>query len=283
MKKTIFSILCAFLIFSISSCEKQSPQEPFFNSYKKFEFQNTSYVYTDGKTVEFIYLSSYSAASPEKTTVEIFKGVIGGQKSFSEPTPAQNFIYITDSASYEAIYGFNDLKITTANGSESIKANTTGSYQSTGTPTPFDYRKIVSLTYQGKTFLPRDNESYFIANENQVGVVTSRMITQNKPCGFKNCVNGVSENILWNYSGNTMTINAGNTNIVGNVIGTKYATPMIQTSNGDLYVIQFYTLADNQQVACTCTMNFNLYKVIGGSVGKTDLSQTQFQLIIGGC
>lgn len=291
MKKTIFYLLCALTIISSPSCQKQAEQEPFWNSFKKFEFQNTAYVYTNGNNVEVIYISDYLEATPEKTTVQIFKGVIGGQKSFSQPVPEQNFLYISDSAEYTATFAFNDLKLQTANGIETIKTNITGTIQAAGTTgykvngkdaNAFDYRKIASLTYQGKTFVPRDNDTYFIANKNEIGVAINRLITKDKMCGFTACLNGERQSITWNYSGDVITINAGNTTIAGRVYGTKYSTPVIKNTNGDVYIIQFYTLAANQQVACTCTMSFKLYKLVGGA-GKTNTSQPQFQLVIGDC
>ena len=279
MKKLIGVL---FIALFISSCHKEILQEPFWNSGKKFEFQNTTYLHRDGENVEIIYLSDYSEDNPEQVSVQVFKGVVGGQKAFTDNSAEDNFIYIADSFSCIGTYSSESISINTSAGNQSIKANVVGEIKSVGGGNSFDYRKIRSLTYSGKEFFPINPNANFISKENEIGQPISKLITEGNNCSFVRCVKGVSQQVSWSYSNGYMSISSGGLNVAGRIVGTKYSTPIILCDNGDMYVVQFYTLADNSQVACTCTMEFNLYKV-ERSRKSLNSSNAQFSLQIGDC
>lgn len=280
--KNKITILIAFIL-AFSSCSKQPSSVPFWNEEKKFQFQQTSYMHVDGNKVEIISLGDWSEQHPNETMVKIFAGTIGGQQSFTDTTSVANFLYITDSVYTSGIYTADAISITNASVAESISVNITGAIQSTGTNISYDFRKIASLNYHGKTFLPITGHDYFIARENEIGQALNLLITKDKNCEFAGCVNGVSTTIQWYYNGSEVSIiaNGGTTMIRGTVIGSRFSTPMLLTSTGELYIIQFYTLSsDSNQQACTCTMNFKLYKVRNQ---KSTITKPAFELVIGNC
>ena len=280
--RTKITIIVAFIL-AVSSCQKQSLPTPFWNEQKKFEFQQTSYMHSDGNSVEIISLGAWEKNAPNETSVKIFTGITGGQQSFTDITPALNFLYITDSIDCKATYNSNSLKRQTPAGQESIEINTAGEIQSTGTNLSFDYRKITSITFHGKTFMPINADDYFIARKDEIGQTINRLVTEGKQCSFTSCVNGTSSDIQWYYDGSEVSIiaNGGSFTVSGVVVGSKFSTPMLVTKTGDVYIIQFYTMAkDSNQVACSCTMNFKLYKVTSP---KSTITKPQFQLIIGNC
>lgn len=279
MKTKIITLLA--LIVAFSSCKKQAPVLPFWNEQKKFEFQQTSYMYTQGSRVQIISLEAWNAQQPDLAVVKIYSGITGGQQSFSDTTAVNNFIYITDSVLYSGSYTANSIIVPAPSGNETIGTNITGDIQTTNPNFSFDYRKIASLTYQGKTFLPIKG-SQFIARENEIGLALNQFITKDHTCTFTGCINGVSSDIQWHYNGTEVSI-IGNSGFImhGTVTGSRFSTPMLLTDNGEAYIIQFYTEAqDGNQMACTCTMSFKLYQVV---TEKSSIYKQKFKLIIGDC
>ncbi len=277
MKKTTFFALIAFFAMSITSCNKEKSPEPFWSDAKKFEFQNKDYIWTDGTQVQFINIADWNEATPNVAHVQIYNGVTGGQVSFSNPAPQQNYTYITSSNSYNGTYQNNDIVI---NG-ERISVKYTGAIQATASNVTFDFRKIESLTYQGKTFVPNPI-NYFMATENQSGVAINRMVSHEMNCSFTTCVNGQSQEVQWQLNTKTMTITSPSLSITGTIIESPFATPIIETASGERYIVQFFSLAENSQVACRCTMQFKLYKIDANSFAKTDMT-SKATLTIGNC
>lgn len=263
----------AILLLILPACKK-TDKYPFWNDRKKFEFQNYSFVYTEGDRIYTILLDQYNEVRPKEANVRFYEAIIGGQTSFANPSPMQNFIYTTNERAEVGNFAGSDINLS----SGTIAANIEGRIQEVGAGQMFDSRKIASLVYNGKTYLP-NTHNYGIAEKDQPGASTNRLITHDKDCFLNTCVNGVQQEIRWNYNytAGTMRIEAGPQKIEGTISNYRFSTPTLQAADGSTYIIQFFS---NYTAACACTMEFKLYKV---ETHKAEPRQPAFKLVIGDC
>lgn len=265
------AILAVLILFS--ACKKVE-KEPFWNDHKKFEFQRHSYVYRAGNHLETILLADYNEDRPNEANVQYFEGVIGGQTAFSDNTPMENFIYTLKKTTLVGSYAGSCINLS----SGTITANLEGRIQEVGAGQMFDSRKITSLTFNGKTYLP-ESMDFGVAQMDQPGKSTSMLITHGKDCSFTACVNGTAKQVNWNYNYSTgaIAITAGDQQLTGTIINEQFSTPILQAADGNAYIIQFY---GKQAQSCPCAMQFKLYKI---ELYKASPSKPDFKLIIGDC
>lgn len=267
-----FTAILAVLIF-FSACKKLE-KEPFWNDHKKFEFQRHSYVYRAGNHVETILLADYNENRPNEANVQYYEGLIGGQVSFSDTALMENFIYTVKKTALVGSYAGSFINLS----SGTIKANLEGRIQEVGAGQMFDSRRITSLTFNGKTYLP-ESMDFGVAQVDQPGKPTSMLITHGKDCFFTACLNGTAKQVNWNYSYSTgaIAITVGDRKLTGNIINEQFSTPILQAADGNTYIIQFY---GNQVQSCPCSMQFKLYKI---ELYKASPTNPDFKLVIGDC
>jgi hypothetical protein len=219
-------------------------------------------------------LGDYNEDRPNEANVVLYEGLIGGQTSFSDQTPVENFIYNLNTTALTGSYAGNAISLSAG----LIVTNVEGRIQEVGAGQMFDSRKIGSLTFNGKTYLPNPYK-YSIARKNQAGALTSRLITHDKDCFFVSCYNGIQQVVKWNFSYSTgaITIITDKDEITGTIVNDNFSTPTIQATDGNLYIIQFFS---SYTQICPCIMEFTLYKV---DTRKAEPQQPNFKLVIGGC
>jgi hypothetical protein len=264
----IFAVLTLF-----SACKKVE-KEPFWNDHKKFEFQRHSYVYRAGNQLETILLADYNEDRPNEANVGYFEGVIGGQISFSNTAPMENFIYTVKKEALVGSYAGSCINLS----SGTIIANLEGRIQEVGAGQMFDSRRITSLSFNCKTYLP-ESMDFGVAQVDQPGKSTSMLITHDKDCLFTACVNGTTKQVNWNYnySSNNIAITAGDQQFTGTIINDQFSTPTLKATDGSTYIIQFY---GKQAQSCPCAMQFKLYKI---ELYKSPPTNPDFKLVIGDC
>lgn len=269
MKNKLNYLLLA--LFLVAGCSKQESITPFWTDGKKFQFQNTSYIYKNGKEVEIIYLGFYNAQTPDILPIKIFKGVTGGQISYANSTFQENYLIITDSAITTGFY--HSASIST-NGL-SFVTETTGEIYSAA-QYENDARQIKCLSVGDKKYYPYQLPTGTAA-ASEAGLAITPLITQNKNCGFSACCGGAYQQIEWNIEKDKITIAGDFGTIAASIIQPQYGTPILISDDGKTYIIQFIN-AGEYNIGCSCTMRFKLYEI-----NNSRTTSFSAELIIGNC
>ncbi len=273
MKKKTVAFIIGALMLALSSCDKDTLLPPFWTEANKYEFQHSVFSWSNGSEVEFIRLGDWDSQKPNTAKAKMYKGILGGQMSFSDTAKQENYTLITDSVQLTGVYADNSIRFD--NGLEVIVISSAYSSLTTN-----DVRHIKELIIAGKVYKPYSFNTA-IALPYTSGIGINKMIARDKLCSFVTCVNGVSQHVNWEITAdNKMKIYGSFGSINADVIQpTEYSSPILVSSDGRSYILQLYTTSSTNNAMCSCSARFKLYAMPVASSYKT----TAASLIIGDC